>query len=205
MSSRCDGANPPPPLPPPAQLSNEEEEDDDLDDLSGSITLNQPLSSSFGAAACGILSPSSLESADYYEELGGVAANSAGSSRQPTPLAFRAPWATPPKAPQESHKLSVTSPPLLPPFAPPQPAPTSSFVPPTRNVASPPAVALDSICVRVGDPSLKSHSSHIPPPPPVRRHHEVRSPESDFELHDLGESFPSTPTPVKWDSARYFY
>lgn len=72
-----------------------------------------------------------------------------------TPLAFRAPWATPPKATLESNKLggSITSP---------------------QSVTS-------------------------------RQRHNlgVQSPESDFELHDLGESFPSLAPAVKWETARF--
>ncbi len=102
----------------------------------------------------GILSPLSLESAEYYEELRGADSSSVtGSSRGPTPLAHRAPWATPPKAAFE--KLSVTSPPL-PPF-PQHPIAAAPHPPPARNAVATvdAAAAGSSLCVRVGDALLR--------------------------------------------------
>ncbi len=178
----------------------------------------------------GILSPLSLESANFYHELGGVGVFGGGDSSSfgscsddrggnggggasfghPTPLAFRAPWATPPKAPSESNKLSVTSPPLLPPFtvatvvtAGGSGSASLGAAPPARNTSAASnngGGGVESICVRVGD-ALQFHQRQQQHP------NSARSPESDFELHDLGrESFTSTPPtpPLKWDTARYY-
>lgn len=159
------------------------------DDLS--VTLSNPLQQAAAAAAAGlslppggILSPSSLESAEYEiaaDDDDDSSALFGGDSRQPTPLAVRAPWATPPRAAHESHKLSVTSPPLR---------NTSAL----SNVAPPADFGHNKVG---GGGALRLQHPSSPPAPGS-----ATSPESDFELHDLGESFPSTPTPVKWDTAR---
>ncbi len=194
-----------------------QEDDDDPSTLSAGHHQQQQQQHQHG-----ILSPLSLESADYYEELGGggeanrhhlEAGNNSSSSTSsrglPTPLAYRAPWATPPKAAFE--KLSVASPPL-PPFTVTTASAASATAaqqqqgpPPARN-ASATVATVDSICASVGDALLRhqqqQHTCGKRHPLSSFPGSSARSPESDFELHDLGESFPSTPTPVKWDTAR---
>lgn len=99
-----------------------------------------------------LLSPSSLASSDFFF----------GAARS-TPLAVRAPWATPPVASLDSQILSSSSSP---------PLSGAEATPPTRN----------SVARGTQSSPLKEAS--------------VYSPESDFDLHDLGSgASSSTPTP----------
>jgi len=102
-----------------------------------------------------LLSPSSLTSSAEI-----VFASSEGHS---TPLALRAPWATPPVASLDSQIIS--SPPLS------VNAATGVTSPPSRNATS------------------------FRPPPLPSKTIEAPSPDSDFDLHDLGSAESSTPTP----------
>ena len=122
------------------------------------------------------------------------------SSGDSTPLAYRAPWATPPRAAQESNKLggSITSPQSL----------NERHLqqqlqqPYTRGFCSPPQqFQNEHQDTRSGEGVVGS----------------VLSPGSDFELHDLGDSTSilsatpraasssstSQPPPVRWETARY--
>ena len=94
---------------------------------------------------------------------------SSGGGGDVTPrLAFRAPWATPPKATLESNKVGGI---LSPPYS---------------------AAAANSRSGSTSNP-ITVTTSHYG--------NQIVTPESDFALHDLGESFPLSP-PTRWETAR---
>lgn len=128
----------PPPPPPPPLLPH-------LDDDETTSSCLFQFQAESGSSGC-------VGTADSLSTFSG----GEGADTPPNRLAFRAPWATPPKAPRESNKVG--------------------------GILSPPYIAA---------PRNGTGSSA----------HAATTPESDFALHDLGESFPLSP-PTRWETAR---